>query len=171
MSSDNAIAAAARSEATAAFKASDFGKAASLFARAIDLGGSEPHALHCNRSAALAALERHADALEAADAAIMLSTGYVKAHYRRAVALAALGRHDDAKRSCTQAIELNAGAGGSAAVGAQLAQLAARLLAVYGERERPIPWQLLRDVALALRMLRRELRHHLRRQLGDAKRM
>ena len=126
MADPASLAASARAEATAAFKAADYAKAASLFARAADLGGSEPHALHCNRSAALAALERYGDALEAADAAIALSDGYVKAHYRRALALAALERHADAAAACARAIELNAGAGGSAAVGAQLEALAGK---------------------------------------------
>lgn len=65
-----------KAEAAANFKAGNFGAAASLYARAISLGGDEPHTLHCNRAAALAAQGHHADAAEAAQAAIALDTTY-----------------------------------------------------------------------------------------------
>eukprot|EP00966_Prymnesium_polylepis_P171890 3975093-Prymnesium_polylepis.1 len=79
------LATAAKSEGAAAFKSGDFERAASLFARAIDLGGPEPHLLHSNRSAALASAGKHAEALVAAEAALAAGgDAFVKGHYRRA---------------------------------------------------------------------------------------
>ena len=71
------IAAAAKSDATAAFKAGDYETAAALFRRAISLGHEEPHALYGNVAACQASLGKHEAALAAADAAIAASSEYV----------------------------------------------------------------------------------------------
>ncbi|KAL1530063.1 hypothetical protein AB1Y20_000985 [Prymnesium parvum] len=104
----------AKAEGAAAFKRGEFEVAASLFARAIDLGSPEPHLLHSNRSAALAAAGKYADSLTAAEAA--LSAGgesFVKGHYRRAVALAGLELWSDAALACARGLAQPEGAGHS----------------------------------------------------------
>ena len=73
-SADAKLAAAAKAEGLQAFKAGDHSRAASLFLRALDLGG-EVHTLRSNRAAALSALGDHAAALADADAQVRLQTG------------------------------------------------------------------------------------------------
>ena len=66
----------ARMEGGAAFKAGDYARAAARFATAIAHGGKNPQFLHANRSAALSACGRYAEALEAADAAVARDASY-----------------------------------------------------------------------------------------------
>lgn len=113
--SDAERATAARGEAAQAFKAGEYQTAAALFSRAIDLGGEEPHVLHCNLAAALSALNRHDKALEACEASIKLQPSYVKAHYRKANALASVQKYRDALKTCEKALELNKLSNGPAA--------------------------------------------------------
>ena len=74
------LAAAARAEGAAAFKSQDFLRAAQLFGRAVALGGADAHALHCNRAAALSALDKHDAALEASRQALLVQPRFYKAH-------------------------------------------------------------------------------------------
>ena len=108
---NNSMAAAAKAEGLQAFKAGDHSRAASLFLRALDLGG-EVHTLRSNRAAALSALGDHAAALADADAALAASTvGFEhKAHYRRAVALDALKRPGEALAACERGLLADGGA-------------------------------------------------------------
>lgn len=115
------LSATAKSEGSAAFKRGDFEAAASLFARAIDLGGPDPHLLHANRSAALAAIGRHAEALVAAEAAVAAGgEGFIKGHYRRAAALAGLQLWADAAHACSRGLAHPNGAGHSQLLQLQL---------------------------------------------------
>jgi tetratricopeptide (TPR) repeat protein len=110
--SDNAsLAASAKAEGTQFFKAGDYGAAASLFARAIALGGDEPHALHANAAACYAAMNDHARALGSADAAVAANPSFMKAHYRRALALSGLERWSEAAVACHSALQLGATGG------------------------------------------------------------
>lgn len=128
------IAAAAKSDATAAFKAGDYETAAALFRRAISLGHEEPHALYGNVAACQASLGKHEAALAAADAAIAASSEYVKGHYRRALALSALERWDDAVAACKLALKLP---GATGAVSDQLSTLLAKCEAEVRPKENP----------------------------------
>ena len=72
----------------------------------MSLGGDDPHVLHANRAAALAAAGEHDEAIAAADAALALDPAYVKAHYRKANALVELSRHAEARAACKLALSL-----------------------------------------------------------------
>ena len=93
---------AAADEARAAFKRADYAAAAEGFARALELGeaNEKAHLLHCNHSAALAALGQHEAALQAASRAVAEDPAFVKGHYRRALSLAALERWGEACEAC-----------------------------------------------------------------------
>jgi hypothetical protein len=91
------------------FKEKDYEAAATGFARAIELhegAGLPPeasilHLLYCNRSAALASLGRHDEALSAARSSVAHGgDGFVKGHYRAALALVELQRWAEASAAC-----------------------------------------------------------------------
>lgn len=120
------LAIAAKSEGAEAFKAGDYGRAASLFMRAIELGGADSHLLYSNRSAALMSATRYSEALQAAEAALQGfgGKGFIKGHYRRAIALEALERWEEASHVCQLGIELAETEGDSSSL--QLCELKRR---------------------------------------------
>lgn len=122
------LAEAASGEAKAAFKAGEFDVAASLFTRAVSLGGERPHELHANRSASLMAQKRYGPALEAADAAIASEPGYIKGHFRRALALEGLERWDEAVGAAEAALAVGR------APGSEPSEAAAKQLRTVIER-------------------------------------
>lgn len=101
-------ASAAKAQGAAAFRSGNYVQAEAYFAKALALGGRDPHFLHANRSAALAAAGRHAEALSAADEALAVEGschGFVKGHYRRAVALAGMRDWTAAERACVASLD------------------------------------------------------------------
>lgn len=93
---------AARRAGTAAFRAGDFAAAAERYTEAVRFvaSGGRPRfdvaTLYSNRSAAFAAVGRHARALADAEEAVSHKPGWAKAHLRRGVACEGLKHHQEA---------------------------------------------------------------------------
>ena len=90
----------------AAFKDGNFSQAAVHYTEALDLDPSHVVAL-CNRAQCFLRLGEHEKALADAEAAIVVKSDYVKAHFRRGLALHALKRFTDAVRAFERAIALD----------------------------------------------------------------
>ena len=82
-----------------------YSAAADKYSEAIDLNPSDP-IYYANRAQALIKLESFGSAIQDADAAIKLNSGYIKAYYRRASANFNLGKTKLAKRDFERVIKI-----------------------------------------------------------------
>ena len=92
------LAEAAKARGNAAFAAKEYGRAAAAYTVALrfDRGNA---VLLSNRSAALAALGKYAEALEDADRAVRAAPTWGKGHARRGAALIGLGQAGEAVKA------------------------------------------------------------------------
>jgi len=94
-------------EAKAAYCARQYADAAALFETAARSSPDDALAAYNNRAAALLELGRYSEAAGAAQAALGLDGGSVKAHYRYAKALDGMGDHSAACLACERALVLS----------------------------------------------------------------